>query len=145
MKMVCRSPLSGNSMVSKTLISRALVDWPGYPMSVYRNYWEALDTIGLHTTLDEMLEWVFFAFRRVNNDEHQLQSVALRIYSIVHDRLPRNHEAGYVVELIHEVLSMLYADFIHVYRLLKRDHLRIYVSRVSINGVLLEIHRSELP
>lgn len=129
---------------SETRIRRLLFEWPGHDAKVYRDYWFAFESIGLSTTMDEMVEWVFYTFNQIGKYDYHMTDMGLRIYGIIHDRLPRNHDPAYVVELILEVLGMLYYDFLPIYHALKRDGVRLYVYRVSNQGVVIEVHQTSV-
>lgn len=120
-------------------------DWPGYPASVYKGYWETFDRIGLCTSIQDMLDWVFFAFDKYGVDDRHIEEASTNLYFALESRLPRDHEPEYVIELIRELMGLMWLDFKPIYSFIASAKRKIRLGPVTHTGfylVIIEEHVS---
>lgn len=123
--------------------TKVYFDWPGYPASAYQAYWDAFDRVGLYTSLQEMLGWIFFIFDRYGQSIEDLERAVCDLYFTIEPRLPKDHEPEYIIEILRELLSFLHVDFRPIYQYIKTKNRRIRVGPVAKLGFFLLITDEE--
>ncbi len=114
-------------------------DWPGQPASYYSLYCEALEEVGLGTSLQEMIGWLFSGFDLFGPHFEAIPDFVSSLYVSIEPRLPKHHDPDHVYELLFELMSVLHTDFVHLYGLIRPNALRIEIGPVTVFGIYLRV------
>jgi len=117
-----------------------IVDWPSQGREVYDVYLSALHRAGFGIDIEEMMDWGCMAIQQIGGHSPMLEKVAHRIYFSAEDLLPRGHDQKVVMDLIVEVLEVLYGSMYEEYGdLFQGYRRRVWVKEVSDTGILMEV------
>lgn len=120
-------------------------DWPGYPASTYLSYRDTLEEVGLGTSLQEMMGWLFSGMDVYGNNQEVISDIVTALYVAIEPRLPKRHDSDYVYELLLELMGVMFNDFSTIYSLIRPNALRIEVGPVTVFGVYLRVTERQSP
>lgn len=119
---------------------KILIDWPRHDIKTYRNYVHACNAEGLHVSILEMMDWGCRAIQQVGRDDGRLPDVVHELYRGYCDGLPRNHDTERVVELLMEVVELLYVCFWDEAEAFFTAHKQVWVACADESGIILEAY-----
>lgn len=126
--------------IKPPLCDKVLIDWPRHDFKTYLNYLHACSSEGLPIGMVEMMNWGCETIQLIGRNDSQLIGVAHTLYNRYAGMINRDHDVERVVELILEVVELLYCaywsdapDFFETYR-------QVWVTEVTKAGVFLEAY-----
>lgn len=118
-----------------------IVDWPLHGRECYELYLQALGNRGLQIDIEEMMDWGCMAIQQIGHRSSMIPTVVQRIYFASEDLLPRCHDQESILELITEIVELIYTSMQSQYGdLFEGYHRRVWVREASDTGLLMEVN-----
>lgn len=115
-----------------------LVDWPRHGMKLYRDYLYALHDVGMDIKMVEMMDWGCLVHGLIGHGTEHLEYAINYIYTLYHDRLPRDHDTEKVKCVMDEIVTLLYYEYAICLRAIHPSVGRLSVVRTSNVGMIIE-------